>query len=72
MSDYYVNPLGEIKDISYNNVGSFRKNVQTRKAQLDDSKKKYESNNMQFIIWSIVAAILILAMTVLLRNIKDF
>jgi hypothetical protein len=72
MSDLYVNPLGEVKDISYNNIGKFRKNVETRKAQLDDSNKKYESNNIQFIIWSVVASILILAMIVFLRNIKDF
>jgi hypothetical protein len=72
MSQFYVNPLGEVKDISYNNIQPIKKNYITREAQVDDSLKKYDSVNMQFIIWSIVAAILILAMITLLRNVKNY
>lgn len=68
----YVNPLGEVIDISYNNIGKLRKNINTRNAQIDDSKKKNKSRNFQLTLWSIVASLLILAFVILLRNVKNF
>lgn len=67
----YMNPLGEIKDISYNNVDTFTKNNTTRNAQLEDIEKKYESYNLQLGLWSFTASIFILILLVLLRNINN-
>jgi len=67
----YVNPLGEETDISYNNIGKYMKNRSTREAQVKDSVKKTSSNHLQIMIWSFVAAILILILLVLIRNIND-
>ncbi len=68
----YVNPLGEVIDISYNNIGKLRNTVNTRNAQVKDSEQKNESNNFQLTMWSIVASLLILALVILLRNVKNF
>ena len=67
---FYVNPLGGITDISYNNVGSYIKNKSTIDARLEDSIKKTESNNLQLYIWSFSAGISILILLIILRNLK--
>lgn len=67
----HVNPLGEISyDISYNNVNDYKKNQETRKAQIEDSEKKNKSNLLQLGIWSFTASIFVLILLVLIRNIK--
>ena len=72
----YINPIGEVKqkyyDFSYNNLQNYINNKETVNARLEDSKKKYDSNNMQLGIWSFSAAILLLIFLVLLRNINNF
>lgn len=70
----YINPIGEVKptyDFSYNNLQNYINNKETINARLEDSKKKYDSNNMQLGIWSFSAAILLLIFLVLLRNINN-
>lgn len=68
----YIDPLGNYtSDISYNNVNNFLKNKDTINARIEDEKKKYNSNNMQFIIWSFVASILLLIILVLIKNIQN-
>ena len=67
---FYVNPLGGITDISYNNVGSYIKNKSTIDARLEDSIKKTESNNLQLYIWSFSAGISILILLIILRNLN--
>ena len=72
----YINPIGEVKpdfyDFSYNNIQNYINNKEIIEARLEDSKKKYDSNNMQLGIWSFSAAILLLIFLVLLRNINNF
>jgi hypothetical protein len=70
MGYYYVNPLGDIKDISYNNLQKIKGNSLTRTAQLEDSELKHKSQNMQFIIWSIFTALFLLIVIVYLRKIR--
>jgi hypothetical protein len=70
MGYYYVNPLGEIKDISYNYLQRIKGDSLTRQAQIEDSELKYKSENMQLVIWSIFAAIFLLIVIVYLRKIK--
>jgi hypothetical protein len=70
MGYYYVNPLGDIKDISYNNLQKIKGNSLTMTAQLEDSELKYKSQNMQFIIWSIFTALFLLIVIVYLRKIR--
>jgi hypothetical protein len=71
----YINPIGQVKqeyyDFSYNNLQNYINNKETVQARLEDSKKKYVSNNMQLGIWSFSAAILLLIFLVLLRNINN-
>lgn len=72
MGYYYVNPLGDIKDISYNNLQKIKGNSLTTEAQLQDSELKYKSQNMQFIIWSIFTSLFLLIVIVYLRKIRRF
>ena len=71
----YINPIGEVKqdfyDFSYNNLQNYINNKETINARLEDSKKKYDSNNMQLGLWSFSVAILLLIFLVLLRNINN-
>lgn len=70
MGYYYVNPLGEVKDISYNFLQNIKEDSLTREAQLEDSKLKYESQNIIFILWSIFASLFLLILIVYLRKVR--
>jgi hypothetical protein len=65
----YVNPLGEIQDISYNNVVNLKNNAKTTEAKIDDSEKRNKSNHMQLALWSFTSIVVILILLVLIRNI---
>jgi hypothetical protein len=68
----YSNPLGDTSvDISYNNIQNYFKNTKTLHAQVDDFNKKYKSNELQLILWSSTAAIGILIILALIRNMKE-
>lgn len=67
----YVNPLGEVNDICYNNIGNYMKNADTRTAQVEDAEKKNSSNNLQLALWTFTAAVFILVLLALIRNIQD-
>ena len=70
MGYYYVNPLGEVKDISYNYLQRIKGDTLTRTAHIEDSELKYNSQNIQLIIWSIFTAIFLLIVIVYLRKIR--
>ena len=70
MGYYYVNPLGDVKDISYNFLQKIKEDSLTREAQLEDSKIKYESQNIIFILWSIFTALFLLIVIVYLRKVR--
>jgi hypothetical protein len=70
MGYYYVNPLGEVKDISYNFLQKIKGDTLTREAQLEDSKLKYESQNINFILWSIFTSLFLLIVIVYLRKVR--
>ena len=70
MGYYYVNPLGEVKDISYNFLQKIKEDTLTREAQLEDSKLKYESQNINFILWSIFTSLFLLIVIVYLRKLR--
>tara|TARA_B100000989_G_scaffold178053_1_gene133710 strand:+ start:2535 stop:2753 length:219 start_codon:yes stop_codon:yes gene_type:complete len=67
----YSNPIGEIVDMSYNNMNNYFKNKKTVNAQVSDFEKKYKSNELQLFIWSSTAAIGILIVLALIRNIRE-
>jgi hypothetical protein len=75
----YVDPLGNInRDIKNNinrdiknNIGSYKKNKDTIDKRVDDSLKKRSSNKLLLSIWSFSAAIFILVLMVLIRNINS-
>lgn len=70
-NSYYLNPLGDLKELPINNkVNKLKKNDKVINAQLEDSKNKNKGHNHLFYIWSVVAAIFILILLVLLRNIN--
>ena len=69
MGYYYINPLGEIKDISYNYLQRIKEDSITRKAQVEDSELKYKAQYMQFVVWSIFTAIFLLIVVVYLRKV---
>ena len=70
MGYYYVNPLGDVKDISYNFLQKIKEDSLTREAQLEDSKLKYESQNINFILWSIFTSLFLLIVIVYLRKVR--
>jgi hypothetical protein len=70
MGYYYVNPLGEVKDISYNFLQNIKEDSLTREAQLEDSKLKYKSQNVIFILWSIFASLFLLMLILYLRKVR--
>ena len=70
MGYYYVNPLGEVKDISYNFLQKIKGDSLTREAQLKDSELKYKSQSIQFVIWSIFTSIFLLIVIVYLRKVR--
>lgn len=70
MGYYYVNPLGDVKDISYNFLQKIKEDSLTREAQLEDSKLKYESQNIIFVLWSIFTALFLLIVIVYLRKVR--
>ena len=67
---YYVNPLGDVTDISYNFLQKIKSDTLTREAQLEDSKLKYESQNINFILWSIFTSLFLLIVIVYLRKVR--
>ena len=67
----YTDPIGNISDISFNNMQNYFKNKNTINAQVDDFEKKYKSNEIQLILWSSSAAIGILIVLALIRNIRE-
>ena len=70
----YINPIGNVNhyDISYNNLQNYINNKETIQARLEDTKKKYDSNNSQLVLWSLTSGVLLLIFLVLLRNINNF
>ena len=72
MGYYYVNPLGEVKDISYNFLQKIKGDSLTREAELKDSELKYKSQSIQFVIWSIFTSIFLLIVIVYLRKVRRF
>ena len=65
------NPLGNVSDTSFNNMQNYFKNKTTINAQVDDFEKKYKSNEIQLIMWSSSAAIGILIVLALIRNLRE-
>ena len=68
----YMNPMGNLVEVDYNNVNKLKKNIPTRRAQLEDTIKRNEGTNNELILWSITSGILILAVLGMLKNIKSY
>lgn len=69
--EYYVNPLGNIKPVNYNDVSKTIKNYDTRTGQLKDSSEKIKLKTNELILWSSGLGISIIIFLVLLRNINN-
>ena len=68
----YTDPIGKTTyDMSYNNMQNYFKNKNIIEARVDDFQKKYKSNELELIIWSSTAAIGILIILALIRNIRE-
>lgn len=67
----YVNPLGEVINLNYysNKINNLRKKNILNNAKLEDTNIQNSSIKINLIIYSILAAILILMTIVLLRKI---
>lgn len=65
----YVNPLGAVKEIDYNNTSELKNSVRTVNARVDDSKLRNKSHHIQLSIWSISAGISIIALLLLIRGV---
>ena len=72
MGLYYVNPLGDVVDISYNFLQKIKEESITREGQIQDSERKLTSQNLQLGVWSVFAAIFLLIVIIYLRNVKRF
>ena len=66
----YVNPLGAVKEIDYNNTSELKNSVRTVNARVDDSKLRNKSHHIQLSIWSISAGISILALLLLIKGVS--
>jgi len=69
MSDYYVNPLGAIKDISYNYVKPFKENKNTIDERLNNSEKNLYFNKILFYILISITHIFLIIFLFLFRQI---
>ncbi len=67
----YVNPLGGVKEIDYNNIDKLKNSNITVNARVVDSKLQNESHYIQLSIWSITAGISIIAFLLLLRGLNS-
>tara|TARA_B100000780_G_scaffold22887_1_gene14646 strand:- start:692 stop:913 length:222 start_codon:yes stop_codon:yes gene_type:complete len=65
----YVNPLGAVKEIDYNNTSQLKNSVRTVNARVDDSKLRNKSHHIQLSMWSISAGISIIAFLLLIRGV---
>ena len=63
--------LGELVDISYNNVSNLKQNIKLLGAQIEDSKVKKTSSYIQVLLYSLILSILILIILVLIRNMNN-
>jgi len=66
----YVNPLGAVKEIDYNNTSQLKNSIRTVNARVDDSKLRNKSHHIQLSIWSISAGISIIALLLLIRGVS--
>jgi len=67
----YVNPLGDVKNIDYNNVGKLKTTTTSVNARVEDSKIQNDSHYLQLSIWSVTAGISIIAFLLLLRGVNS-
>tara|TARA_B100000900_G_C20580888_1_gene717485 strand:+ start:1267 stop:1494 length:228 start_codon:yes stop_codon:yes gene_type:complete len=67
----YVNPLGGVKEIDYNNVEKLKNSVRTINARVEDSKLQNQSHYLQLSIWSVTTGISIIALLLLLRRVNS-
>ena len=71
-NNLYVYPLGNFNEnINYNYIDKFKKNKDTIHARINDINKKFKSSKYILTSWSIVAALFILILLMLLRNINN-
>lgn len=70
-SKIYVDPLGEIHDLSYNNVSIIKDNYFNIDGITSQSYKAVESYRFQLAFWSFLMIISIITFLVFLRKIKN-
>jgi|TARA_B110000259_G_scaffold90984_1_gene105629 hypothetical protein len=71
-TELYVDPLGQTDEtkLEYNNVSKLKKAAITVDARIVDSKLANEAHLLQLSIWSITAGISIVAVLMLIREVK--
>ena len=67
----YVNPLGGVKEIDYNNVEKLKSSTRIINARVQDSKLQNQSHYLQLSIWSVTTGISIIALLLLLRGVNS-
>ena len=70
-SKIYVDPLGKIYDLSYNNVSIIKDNYFNIEGITSQSYKAVESYRFQLAFWSFLMIISIIAFLIFLRKIKN-
>ena len=67
----YVNPLGGVTEMEYNNVEKLKNSTRIVNARVEDSKLQNESHYLQLSIWSVTTGISIIALLLLLRGVNS-
>ena len=70
-TNIYVNPLGGVTNIDYNNVKKLKNSTRTINARVEDSKLQNESHYLQLSIWSLTTGLSIIALLLLLRELNS-
>ena len=67
----YINPIGEYKDISYNNIEILKNSNKYTKLRLEDSEKINDYNYLTLSIWSMIGGVSIILLLILLKNVRN-
>ena len=69
-NNYYVNPIGGITELSYNNISNYLNTKDTTQARIKDTNSRFKNKRFLITTYSIILAIFILILIMFIRNFK--
>ena len=69
-NNYYVNPIGGITELSYNNISNYLNTKDTTQARIKDTNSRFTNKRFLITTYSIILAIFILILIMFIRNFK--